>query len=78
MYFAKNPYATYEGAQIEGLVHAFYDFLMRETGESVRERKLDLYSVMSTPYYQTANLQETNEEVKQFADLFMKLQKMRK
>ena len=78
VYFAKNPYATYEGAQIEGLVHAFYDFLRMETGQTVGERKLELNSVIDTPYYKTANLLETNEEVKQFADLFMKLQKIRK
>ena len=67
LYFAHNSYASYQGAQIAGLVHAFYDFLSEREG-----RTLDLLTLMAKPYYNTVDVAELKAELEQFTDLMMK------
>ena len=67
LYFAHNSYASYQGAQIAGLVHAFYDFLSDREG-----RTLDLLTLMAKPYYNTVDVAELKAELEQFTDLMMK------
>lgn len=66
LYHAKNPYATYEGAQVVGIVHAFYDFLRGE------RRDYDLQSLMEKPYYETVDADKARAELEEFPELFMK------
>ena len=67
LYFAHNSYASYQGAQLVGLVNSFYDFL------SVREpRVLELTGLMGEPYYETIDVEALNRKLNEFADLFMK------
>ena len=66
LYHAKNPYATYEGAQVIGLVHAFYDFLKGE------RREYDLQGLMEKPYYETVDAEGARAELEEFVDLFLK------
>ncbi|MBQ7486202.1 MAG: hypothetical protein IJT77_01760 [Clostridia bacterium] len=73
LYFARNPYATYEGAQFEGFVHAYYDYLCRETGQKTVKRNLELHSAMDKPFYLQVDLMKTREDVNQFNELFKKL-----
>ena len=56
LYAVKNRSATYEGAQLFGLVHAYYDFLAGKTGAGDEALILDpgalsLPVVIDIPYY---------------------------
>lgn len=73
LYFARNPYATYEGAQLEGFVHAYYDYLCREAGQKTVKRNLELHSAMDKPFYLQVDLMKTREDVNQFNELLKKL-----
>ena len=66
LYHSKNPYATYEGAQVIGLVHAFYDFLKG------KRREHDLLSLMEKPYHETVDMEGARAELEEFPELFMK------
>ena len=56
IYAVKNRSATYEGAQLFGLVHAYYDFLAGKTGAGddvliLDPAALSLPAVIDIPYY---------------------------
>ena len=67
LYFAHNPYASYQGAQMVGLVESFYEFLAGQPG-----RSLDLNSLMLTPYYETVDVDDLRAKLDKFPDLFLK------
>ena len=83
-YLTKDPYATYQGAQMAGLVQAFYDFLIDEAhGENspdelrTNSEELDLVKQMKTPYYTWIDVGRLKTRLEAFADLFLELQKIR-
>lgn len=56
IYAVKNRTATYEGVQMFGLVHAYYDFLSEKTGAGdpgliLNPKALSLPDVMDIPYF---------------------------
>ena len=67
LYFAHHPHASYHGAQLAGLVHAFYDFLSGK-----EERLMDLASFMEKPYYETLDVAELKSELEELMDLIRK------
>ena len=67
LYFARNSCATYQGAQLTGLVHAFYDFL-----GNAAPREYNLSDLMAVPYYETADVDGIRKELDALPDLFVK------
>ena len=56
IYAVKNRTATYEGAQLFGMIHAYYDFLAEKTGAGdpaliMDPAALSLPDVIEIPYY---------------------------
>ena len=77
MYAIKNPYASYHGAQLLGLIQAFHDHFSRLTGVSdgleLAESGLDLLSVMPTPFYEYVDAAKARKTLEKFIETFTKM-----
>ena len=77
MYVIKNPYASYHGAQLLGLIQAFHDHFSQHTGNSdgleLHESGTDLCSVMATPFYEYVDAAKAKETLERFIETFTKM-----
>ncbi|MBQ8986892.1 MAG: hypothetical protein IJ100_06580 [Lachnospiraceae bacterium] len=77
MYAIRNPYASYHGAQLLGLIQAFHDHFSLHTGNSdgleLPESGLDLTAVMATPFYEYVDVAKAKETLERFIETFTKM-----
>lgn len=77
MYAIKNPYASYQGAQLLGLIQAFHDHFSQHTGISdgleLDEFGVDLPSVMATPFYEYVDVAKAKKTLERFIETFTKM-----
>lgn len=72
MYVIKNPYASYHGAQLLGLIQAFHDeFCADEL--VLPDSGTDLCSVMVTPFYEYVDAAKAKETLERFIETFTKM-----
>lgn len=77
MYAIRNPYASYHGAQLLGLIQAFHDHFSLHIRNSddleLPESGTDLCSVMATPFYEYVDVAKAKETLERFIETFTKM-----
>ena len=77
LYYSKNPYASYSGAQILGFVDSFYDFMCekigRENDDKVGDYDLDLAFVIGVPFYESFEDKDPHLKAGAVLDMFREM-----
>ena len=71
-YVIRNPYASYHGAQLFGLIQAFHDHFSEGNpdGLELSDSDLNLTEAMKTPYYEYVDGRKVKKVLEQFIERF--------
>ncbi len=76
MYAVKNSYATYQGAQLSGLIQAFHDHMSDLLGKSdgfeMKDEYLDLVKVIGIEYYEYTDAEKIKKTLESYISMFEK------
>lgn len=70
MYVIRNPYASYHGAQLLGLIQAFHDYFSAGHCDGLEMECVDLVEAMKTPYYEYAEAAKAKKTLDSFIETF--------
>lgn len=73
IYAIKNPYATYQGAQLLGLIQAFHDHFsetIHTDGLELKKKDLILTNTLKKPFYEYVNVEKTKLALNSFIRTF--------
>lgn len=70
MYVIRNPYASYHGAQLLGLIQAFHDHFSAGHCDGLEMEYVDLVEAMKTPYYEYVDAAKAKKTLDSFIEIF--------
>ena len=70
MYVIRNPYASYHGAQLLGLIQAFHDHFSAGHCDGLEMECVNLPTAMNTPYYDYVDAAKAKKTLESFIETF--------